>query len=58
MCRFAKTSNAEMKGGTSPTKLLNKTIWNPRPVIDQSPRAIKELGGSFLLALGQILVGF
>jgi hypothetical protein len=41
-----------MKGKTSPTKLLDKKIWNPRPVIDLTSRAIAESGGSFLLALG------
>jgi hypothetical protein len=39
-----KTSSAEMKGGTSPTKLLlytkHKTFWNPRPVIDLASRAV------------------
>jgi hypothetical protein len=26
------TSSAEMKGVASPTKLLDKAIWNPRPM--------------------------
>jgi hypothetical protein len=41
-----------MKRKTSPTELLDKTIWNPRPVIDLLSRAITESGGSFLLVLG------
>jgi hypothetical protein len=41
-----------MKGKTSSAKLLDKTIWNPRPVIDLLPRAITEPGGSFMLVLG------
>ena len=52
--RIRKTSSAEMKGKTSSAKILDKTIWNPRPVIDLLSRAIinTELGGSFLLVLG------
>ena len=50
--RIRKTSNAEMKRKTSSTKLLDKTIWNPRPVIDSLSRAITESGGSYLLVLG------
>ena len=50
--RIRKTSNAEMKRKTSSTELLDKTIWNPRPVIDLLTRAIRESGGSFLLVLG------
>jgi hypothetical protein len=42
-----------MKRKTSPTQFLDKTIWNPRPVIDLASRAIKESGGSFLLVLGE-----
>jgi hypothetical protein len=50
--RICKTSNAEMKRKFSSTELLDKTIRNPRPVIDLLSRAITELGGSFLLVLG------
>ena len=52
MKRIHKTSNAEMKRKTSSTELLDKTIWNPRPVIDLLARAIRESGSSFLLVLG------
>jgi hypothetical protein len=31
-----------MKGKTSFKKLLDKTIWNTRPVIDLAPRAVPE----------------
>jgi hypothetical protein len=48
MYRFAKTSSAEMKGEASSAKLLDKTIWNPRPVIGLLPQAIAESGGPFL----------
>jgi hypothetical protein len=41
-----------MKRKTSSTELLDKTIWNPRPVIGLLTRAIRESGGSFLLVLG------
>ena len=41
-----------MKRKTSSTGLLDKTIWNPRPVIGLLTRAIRESGGSFLLVLG------
>ena len=41
-----------MKGKASSTELLDKTIWNLRPVIDLPTRAIRESGGSFLLVLG------
>ena len=34
------TSSAEMKGRASPTTLLDKTTWNPRPVIDLVWRAV------------------
>ena len=52
MKQIRKTSNAEMKRKTSSTELLDKTIWNPRPVIGLLTRAIRESGGSFLLVLG------
>ena len=41
-----------MKGKTSSAKLLDKTIWNPRPVIDLLSRAVFESGVSFLHFLG------
>jgi hypothetical protein len=47
-----KTSSAKMKGKTSSTKLLDKTIWNPRPVIGLLSRPITGPSGSFLLVLG------
>ena len=42
---------AFLKGKTSPTRFLDKTIWNPRPVINllrTASRAIFESGVSFL----------
>jgi hypothetical protein len=51
MCVFLLLS-LQMKGKISSAELLDKTIWNPRPVIDLLSRAITELGGSFLLVLG------
>ena len=47
-----------MKGKTSSAKLLDKTIWNPRPVIDLLSRAVFESGVSFLHFLGPTLVRF
>ena len=43
-----------MKGGPLLRNfwLLDKTIWNPRPVIGLLSRAITEFGGSFLLVFG------
>ena len=52
MKRIRKNSNAEMKRKTSSTELLDKTIWNPRPVIDLLSRAVFESGVSFLHFLG------
>ena len=46
------TSSAEMKGVASPTKLLDKAIWNPRPVIDLAPRAVPDKSKSLYLFLG------
>jgi hypothetical protein len=46
-----------MKGKTSPTKLLDKTIWNPRPVVDLTSRAITESGGSFPTCFGPYFSG-
>ena len=43
------TSSAEMKGKTSPTKLLDKTIWNPRPMIDLASRAVSDKSKSEVL---------
>jgi hypothetical protein len=43
------TSSAEMKVGTSPTKLLDKTFWNPRPEIDLASRAVSDESSSFRL---------
>jgi hypothetical protein len=37
-----------MQGKVSPMKLLDKAIWNPRPVM-----AVSGHAGSFLLFLGQ-----
>jgi hypothetical protein len=49
--RAAVTSSAEMKVKTPPTKLLDKTIWNPRPEteIDLAPRAVSDESNSFRL---------
>ena len=52
MCRFAKTSTAFLKGKACSTGFLDKTIWNPRPVIDLLSRAVFESGVSFLHFLG------
>jgi hypothetical protein len=52
--RIRKTSNAKMKRKTSSTKLLDKKTLEspPRDWPSVLSRAIKELGGSFLLVLG------
>jgi hypothetical protein len=47
--RIRKTSSTEMKRKASSTELLDKTIWNPRPVVGLLSRATRESGGSFLL---------
>jgi hypothetical protein len=49
--QIRKTSNAEIKRGTSLTELLDKQIWNPRPVIGLLARAITEPDFSLLLVL-------
>jgi hypothetical protein len=36
-----QASRAEMKGKASPTKLLDKRIWNPRPAI------VRDIGPLF-----------
>jgi hypothetical protein len=46
------TSSAEMKVKTPPTKLLGKTIWNPRPEIDLARWAVSDESNSFRLFLG------
>ena len=51
-----KTSTAFLKGKAYSTRFLDKTIWNPRPVIDLLSRAVFELGVSFLHFLGPTLV--
>ena len=58
ICRFAKTSTAFLKGKACSTGFLDKTIWNPRPVIDLLSRAVFESGVSFLHFLGPTLVRF
>jgi hypothetical protein len=45
------TSSAEMEVKTSPTKLLDKTIWNPHPEIDLASRAVSGESNSFRLFL-------
>jgi hypothetical protein len=51
--RAVVTSSAEMRAETSPTKLPDKTIWNPRPDIDLgsflAPRAVSGESKSFRL---------
>jgi hypothetical protein len=46
-----------MKRKASSAKLLDKTIWNPRPVIDLLSRAVFESGVSFLHFLGPAFSG-
>jgi hypothetical protein len=48
------TSGAEMELKASPTKLLDKTIWNYRPEIDLAlaPRAFNDESNSFRFFLG------
>ena len=46
------TSTAFLKGKAPSTRFLDKTIWNPRAVIDLLSRAVFESGNSFLLVLG------
>jgi hypothetical protein len=41
-----------LKGKTCSARFLDKTIWNPRPLIDQLSRAVFESGNSLLLLLG------
>ena len=43
------TSSAEMEVKTSITKLLDKTIWNPRPEIDLASRAVSGESSPFRL---------
>jgi hypothetical protein len=50
--RAVVTSGAEMKVKTPPTKLLDKTFWNPRPEIDLASRAVSGESNSFRLCLG------
>ena len=50
--RAAVTSSAEMEVKTSPTKLLDKTIWNPHPEIDLASWAVSGESNSFRLFLG------
>ena len=38
--RAVVTSSTGMKAEASPTKLLDKKIWNPRPEIYKAPRAV------------------
>ena len=58
--RIRKTSTAFLKGKACSTGFLDKTIWNPRPVIDLLllSRAVFESGVSFLHFLGSTLVRF
>ena len=53
-----RTSTAFLKGKACSTGFLDKTIWNPRPVIDLLSRAVFESGVSFLHFLGPTLVRF
>jgi hypothetical protein len=46
--RVRKTPTAFSKGKAYSTRFLDKTIWNPRPVIDLLSRAVFESGVSFL----------
>jgi hypothetical protein len=48
----AVPSSAKMEVKTSPTKLLDKTIWNPRPETDLASRAVSHEPNSFRLFLG------
>ena len=41
-----------MKGKDSPTKLLDKTIWDPRPVIGLASLAVSGSVDYYLLFLG------
>jgi hypothetical protein len=43
-----------MKGETSPTKILDKTVRNPRPVTDLPSRAVSDKPKSFHLFLGHL----
>jgi hypothetical protein len=45
------TSSAEMEVKTPPTKLLDKTIWNPHPEIDLASRAVSGDSNSLRLFL-------
>jgi hypothetical protein len=51
--RAVVTSGAEMKmkEKTPPTKLLDETLWNPRPEIDLAPRADTHRSNEFLTPL-------
>jgi len=50
--RAVVTTSTEMKAKASLTKLLGKTIWNPRPEIDVASWAISYESNSFRLFLG------
>ena len=45
-------STVFLKGKAPSTRFLDKTIWNPRTVIDLLSRAVFESGNPFLLVLG------
>jgi hypothetical protein len=50
--RAVVTSIAEMKVNTPLTRLLDKSIWNPRPEIDLALRAVSDESSSFRIFLG------
>ena len=52
LCPRLQAPKSEMKGRASPTKLLDKTIRNPGPMIDLASRAVSEKSKSFHLFLG------